>query len=115
MAKRQITVYINTKDNGGDDLQHTEVKTYHETLASIYFLEDEDGHGFHYCIAWGWEPATFDAKVFDTELEALRYVCHRSGLADKYDYIRLRQGYYANSEAGAITYRDNIECINLAA
>lgn len=114
MAKRkQITVYINTKDNGGDDIAHTEVSTYKESLADIYFLEDKDGDDFHYCVAWGWGPTTFDGEQFDTELEALRHVCRKAGLTDRYKTIRLCHGYYANSERGAITFDGN-ESINLA-
>lgn len=112
MAKRkQITVYLNTKDFGGDDIAHTEVSTYKRSLADIYFLEDEDGKDFHYCIHWG--NQAWDENMFEEELDAVRYVCREEGLCDKYGRIRLRLGYYANSDAGAITWRDDIENLNL--
>ena len=101
MAKRkQITVYLNSKDDMWGD--RSVLTTYKHDLADIYFLEDEDGHDFHYCINWGWNGYDWDECRFKTETEAIKYVCQKK-LADKYESIRLRCGQYWNSENGAVT------------
>lgn len=100
--KKQLTIYIESKDCGGDDICHTDVKTYKRTLASIYFLEDEDGQDFHYNICWG--NGAWDEEQFKEELDAVRYVCKECGLLDEYKSLPLRYGYYCNSEAGFIRF-----------
>ena len=105
--KKQLIIYIESKDAGGDDVCHTDVKTYKETLASIYFLEDEDGHDFHYCVYWG--NGAWDDKLFKNELDAVRYVCKECGLMDNYKSLPLRYGYYCNSESGFIRFDGPID------
>ena len=111
MAKRKIQVRLTTKQDQGIDYTH--VSCAKGILGGIYFLEDDDYH-FRYSIqksnGWWYE------KTFETELEAIRYLVQDSFLMNwNYDIIGIKLGYYSNSERGAITYRDNIQNINLAA
>ena len=46
-------------------------------------------------------------------MDAIKFLSEYYTLAQRYKNIYLKQGYYSNSECGAITYRDNIESINL--
>ena len=94
MAKRkQITVYLNT---GADN--ETILSTYKGIQANVYFLEDKDGHGFHYNVCYG---VYWDSEVFDSELDAIKQVC-RKRFGDKYETIVLRHGNYSNSERGFV-------------
>ena len=102
--RKQITVYLNSKDDSRGDRTH--LTTYKHGLADIYFLEDEDCKGFHYYINWGRLGYDWDENCFDTELEAIRYVCDKR-LFGKYENVRLRYGLYWNSERGAVTGFEN--------
>jgi hypothetical protein len=117
MAKRKhLTLYVESKEDCGGT-SYTLVKTYKEEIAAIYFLEDEDCTGFYYYITYNidvYSPCFFEEK-FETELEAIRFICEQEGLTKKYKNLKVRLRGYWNSEVGAITYRDNIETLNLAA
>lgn len=104
MAKK-LTIRVESRE-GTDGVSCTEVRTYNDTLARIYFLEDEDGHGFHYCIQWDWG---WDENEFTTELAAVAYICDKCGFMAKYDSLPLRYGYYSNSEDGAIRFDKDID------
>lgn len=111
MAKSKIQVRLTTKQDQGIDYTH--VSCAKGILGGIYFLEDDDYH-FRYSIQMtnGW---WYD-KTFETELEAVRYLVKNSFLMNwNYDVISIKLGFYSNSERGAITFRDNIQNINLAA
>lgn len=111
MAKRKIQVRLRTKQDQGID--YTDVSCAKGLLGGIYFLEDDDFH-FRYSIQKpnGW----WYVKSFETELEAVCYLVQDSFLMNwNYDVISIKLSDYWNSERGAITYRDNVESINLAA
>lgn len=110
MAKK-LTITLESRDGRGDDVSHTDVTTYNDTLASIYFLEDEDGHDFHYNILW--DVAGWDEEIFKTELEAVHHVCKQCGLMDKYDSLPLRYGNYWNSEDGFVKFDKPIDLCKL--
>lgn len=104
--KRQITLNVSSLD------ECTQVKASAEgILGNIYFLESKDCRDFFYYVqlpnSWWIE------KEFNTELDAIKFLADYYTLPKKYKNIFLKQGYYTNSERGAITYRDNIESINL--
>lgn len=103
---RQITLHISSLDDC------TQVKTRAEgTLGNIYYLESDKCSDFFYYIQLpnsGWID-----KKFETEMDAIKFLSEYYTLAQRYKNIYLKQGYYSNSECGAITYRDNIESINL--
>lgn len=109
--KKQLKITLESRDNRGYDVSHTDVTTYKGTLASIYFLEDEDGHDFHYCILWG--LGAWDEEMFKTELEAVHHVCKQCGLLEKYDSLPLRYGMYWNSEDGAVRFDKPIDLCKL--
>lgn len=100
--KKQLKITLESRDNRGYDVSHTDVTTYKGTLASIYFLEDEDGHDFHYCIEWN--NGAWAEKRFKEELDAVCYVCKECGLMDNYKRLPLHYGNYWNSEAGFISF-----------
>lgn len=109
--KRTQQVYVRTDSDQGVD--YTLVSCRKGVLGGIYFLED-DNYNWRYNIqkANGW----WYNETFETELEAIRYLVKNSFLMNwGYDVISIKLGYYTNSESGAITYRDNIQAVNLAA
>lgn len=112
MAKKsKIQVRLRTKQDQGID--YTDVRCAKGILGGIYFLEDDDYH-FRYSVqkANGW----WYNKTFETELEAVRYLVQNSFLKNwNYDVITVKLSDYWNSERGAITFRDRIESVNLAA
>jgi len=110
MAKK-LTITLESRDGRGDDISHTDVTTYKNTLASIYFLEDEDGKDLHYCIQWN--GYAWDEETFKTELEAVHHVCKQCGLMDKYDHLPLRYGMYWNSEEGFVKFDREIDLCTL--
>ncbi len=112
MAKKtRMGVYVRTASDQGFD--YTLVSCRRGMLGGIYFLEDDDFH-FRYSIQRpdGW----WYSKTFERELEAIKYMVQNSFLMNwHYDELYIRMGDYTNCESGAITWRDNIESINLAA
>lgn len=116
MKRKHLTIYIESKDDCGGT-SYTLVKTYKEEIAAIYFLEDENCTDFYYYITYNidvYSPCFLEEK-FKTEIDAIRFICRKEGLTEKYENLKLRLGTYWNSEVGAITYEDNIETLNLAA
>lgn len=114
--RKQITLYLYTRcENEVSDIDHTVVRTYKKELAEIYFL-DEGKEGFRYNVCW--DGYAWSEPTFETEMEALRFICEVTGLKEQYETIRLRYGFrygdYTNSEWGAVTWRDDIEQLNLA-
>lgn len=103
---RQITLHISSLDDC------TQVKTRAEgTLGNIYYLESDKCSDFFYYIQLpnsGWID-----KEFETEMDAIKFLSEYYTLAQRYKNIYLKQDYYSNSECGAITYRDNIDSINM--
>lgn len=110
MKRKQITIRIESREDR-DQLTYTRVSIYNSHLADIYFLEEREG--YRYCIDYGF--GCWDREHFETELEAVRRIVGHYGLKGSYQNIPVRMGYYCNSESGAITWRDNIESVNLAA
>jgi len=109
--KKQLRITLESRDNRGHDVSHTDVTTYKGTLASIYFLEDEDGQDFHYCICW--DRGSWAEEQFKEELDAVCFVCKECGLMDKYEHLPLHYGNYWNSEVGFIRF-DGQGTIDLA-
>lgn len=103
---KQITLQISSLEDC------TQVKAKGEGyLGNIYFLESENGRGYFYNIQLpnsGWIE-----KEFDTELDAIKYLTDYYTIPQRYNNVYLKLGYYSNSEVGAITYRDNIESLDL--
>jgi hypothetical protein len=110
MKRKQITVRIESREDH-DEITYTRVSIYNSHLADIYFLEEPEG--YRYCIDYGY--GCWDRETYETELDAVRRVVRHYGLNGSYHNIPVRMGYYCNSESGAITYRDNIQAVNLAA
>lgn len=115
MKRKHLTIYIESKDDCGGT-SYTLVKTYKEEIAAIYFLEDEDCNGFYYYITYDYDlySPVFLEEKFDTELEAIKFICKKECLTEKYENLKVKLGLYWNSEVGAILYRDDIETLNLA-
>lgn len=111
MARNEIKVRISTKYEF--ESPFTLVKCAKGILGGIYFLEKEDMSGFAYHIQK--QDGYWYNETFETELAAIRYLVQNSFLMNwGYKRIKLSLGWYENCEDGAITYRDNIENINLA-
>lgn len=111
MAKNEIKVRISTKYDF--DFPFTLVRCAKGILGGIYFLEKEDMSGFAYHIQM--QNGYWYIDTFETELDAIKYLVQNSFLMNwGYKMIKLTLWGYENSESGAITYRDNIENINLA-
>jgi hypothetical protein len=105
--RKKITVMVESKDDAFGT-PRTIVRTYNQVLGEIYFLED-DNYDFKYFVVKYCNPTSFYEESFDTELEAVKFICQEEGLTGKYESIPLRYGFYANSESGAISFQKPID------
>lgn len=112
MAKNKIQILLTTEYD--EEIPFTLVFCEKGVIGGIYFIEKEDCSGFAYHIqnknGWWYE------KTFEKELDAIRFMVQNSFLMNfDYKVISVKLSDYWNSERGAITYRDNIESVNLVA
>ena len=112
MAKNKLQIRLTTKYDW--DFPFTLVRCAKGILGGIYFIEKEDMSGFAYHIQM--QNGYWYNETFENELDAVRYLVQNSFLMNwGYKILSVKLWGYENSERGAITYRDHIESVNLAA